>query len=92
MTNYFITGRKLYFNKSQGLRMATQCLTRMLSAKLYKDGNLPEVLHKSTNFLCISKGYDIKINYDDPTELTVEHQLRKMFPELVDPSVAHSFR
>ncbi|XP_060602466.1 RNA pseudouridylate synthase domain-containing protein 1-like [Ruditapes philippinarum] len=72
--------------------MATQCLTRMLSAKLYKDGNLPEVLHKSTNFLCISKGYDIKINYDDPTELTVEHQLRKMFPELVDPSVAHSFR
>ena len=72
--------------------MATQSLARMLSEERYRNNNLPEILHKSPNFLCISKGFDIKINSDDPVEFTVESQLRKMFPELVDPSVAHGFR
>lgn len=73
--------------------MAVQILAREDSEGRYSKGrNLPEVLYKSDNFLCINKGYDIKINFDDPKELTVEHQLKAMFPKLVDHRVAHSFR
>lgn len=52
----------------------------------------PKLLYKSDNFLCIDKTYDIKINSNDRSEMTVEHQLRKVFPELVDPKCHHGFR
>ncbi|XP_052776941.1 RNA pseudouridylate synthase domain-containing protein 1-like [Mya arenaria] len=51
-----------------------------------------QVVHKSPNFLCIDKMYDLKINSDDPTDMTVKHQARAMFPELVDPKCSHGFR
>ena len=51
------------------------------------------VLYKSNNYLIINKQYDILINSDDPEQLlTVENQLRKMYPELVDDTVKHGFR
>ncbi|XP_045159072.2 RNA pseudouridylate synthase domain-containing protein 1-like isoform X2 [Mercenaria mercenaria] len=72
--------------------MAAQDLARVHSEERYREKNLPTVVHRSANFLCINKGYDIKINFNDPAEITVEQQLRKMFPELVDPKVMHGFR
>jgi len=51
------------------------------------------VLYRSENYLVVDKHYDVLINSDDPEQLlTVENQLRKSYPELVDNSVKHGFR
>ncbi|XP_052257368.1 RNA pseudouridylate synthase domain-containing protein 1-like [Dreissena polymorpha] len=59
-----------------------------------KDINIDalEVVYKSDNFLCVNKNFDVKINSNNPNDVTVEHQVRKLFPHLVDPKCTHGFR
>ncbi|KAL3877404.1 hypothetical protein ACJMK2_035114 [Sinanodonta woodiana] len=52
----------------------------------------PVILYKSVNFLVIDKAWDIKINSNDPKDVTVATQLSQMFPDLVDTSTVHGFR
>ena len=51
-----------------------------------------EILYRSSNYLAVNKGFDIKINSNLREEMTVEQQLRHMLPELVDPKCFHAFR
>ncbi|ELU02087.1 hypothetical protein CAPTEDRAFT_224650 [Capitella teleta] len=51
-----------------------------------------QVLYQSSNFIVVNKHYDLVINSDDPSVLSVETQLRHLHPELVDSSIAHGFR
>ena len=52
-----------------------------------------EVLYKSEHFVVISKRADVKINSNDLLDLvTVETQLKNIYPECVDPNAGHSFR
>lgn len=93
MTNAPFRVRKLLYQQHQAFRLAVQGIARMETAERYSNGtNLPEIVYKSKNYLCVNKGYDIKINFNDPEVITLETQLRNMFPELVDPNVGHSFR
>lgn len=51
------------------------------------------VLYKSDHFVVINKQQDVKINSNDPSDLvTVETQLRKLYPEHIDHQATHSFR
>ncbi|KAL4237194.1 RNA pseudouridylate synthase domain-containing protein 1 [Mactra antiquata] len=85
-----ISGTRILFNPSKQITMTSVNSVRKKAHEM--NHQPPKIVHLSANFLCVDKGYDIKINFDDPTERTLEHQLKEMFPELVDPAVAHSFR
>ena len=53
------------------------------------------VLYNSKHFIAVSKHYDIvvyKSSKGSTENITVENQLRKMFPERVDKTSGHSFR
>ncbi|KAK7871266.1 hypothetical protein R5R35_007552 [Gryllus longicercus] len=51
-----------------------------------------EILHRSQNFLVLNKGYDIVINSDDPkVKVSLQLQLRKLFPDLANPNLHHDF-
>ena len=52
----------------------------------------PNILYKSDNFLCVDKQFDVKINSNEPGEITVETQMRLAYPELIDPKCTHGFR
>lgn len=52
----------------------------------------PNILYRSENYLCIDKHYDVKVNSNDASEITVEHQMRKSYPDLADPKCRHGFR
>lgn len=58
----------------------------------HKERRLPEILYHSPNYVAVNKGFDIKINSNNREEITVEQQLRKMMPELVDQNCFHAFR
>ena len=62
-----------------------------------KDANIDDilVLHNSKHFIAVSKHYDIvvyKPTKESTENITVENQLRKMFPERVDETSEHGFR
>ena len=52
-----------------------------------------KVLSIDTNFICIDKDFDIKINSDDTRDQkTVATQLKCAFEQLADESTRHDFR
>ncbi|XP_070164738.1 RNA pseudouridylate synthase domain-containing protein 1 [Polyergus mexicanus] len=51
-----------------------------------------KIVHRSENFLVIDKPYDTYINSDNPDRKnTVQLELRKMLPDLVNPKLRHEF-
>ncbi|KAJ9586314.1 hypothetical protein L9F63_020022 [Diploptera punctata] len=51
-----------------------------------------EILYKSNNFLVVNKSHDIVINSNDPmVKESLQLQLKKLFPHLVNPSLQHDF-
>ncbi|XP_068250000.1 RNA pseudouridylate synthase domain-containing protein 1-like [Palaemon carinicauda] len=51
-----------------------------------------KVMYKSPNYILINKQYDVLINSDSPEdEVTVQTQLRHIFPELANPKLGHEF-
>ncbi|XP_046452823.1 RNA pseudouridylate synthase domain-containing protein 1-like, partial [Daphnia pulex] len=61
------------------------------SDKVTRSGDI-KVLHQSSDFLVVDKCYDVLINSDDPgVKITVEHQIRKIFPHFVNDKLAHGF-
>lgn len=51
-----------------------------------------EILHRSDHYIVLNKRYDILINSDDPDVLTVQTQLRHLFPHLANKQLTHEFR
>ena len=52
-----------------------------------------EILLVNQNFVVVNKRWDVLINSNDQAdEVTVETQLRHLYPHLVDPKLGHSFR
>ncbi|ROT74030.1 RNA pseudouridylate synthase domain-containing protein 1 [Penaeus vannamei] len=51
-----------------------------------------EVVHHSPHYIIINKRYDILINSNSAAdEVTVQTQLRRRFPDLVNPKLGHEF-
>merc|ERR1712071_275324 len=51
-----------------------------------------ELVHSSQNFLVFNKRYDVLINSDDrKIKVTMEHQIRKLLPDLANPNLGHGF-
>ncbi|KAB7501676.1 RNA pseudouridylate synthase domain-containing protein 1 [Armadillidium nasatum] len=51
-----------------------------------------EILHHSKNFLFVNKQYDVLINSNNPQDkVTVQTQLKKLVPELINPNLGHDF-
>lgn len=80
-------------------RMAGKALLRLCFIVRYKLGHsLPasiddiEILHHSPHYIVLNKRYDLLINSNDPDELTVQAQLRHLFPHLADKQLGHEFR
>ncbi|KZS08928.1 RNA pseudouridylate synthase domain-containing protein 1 [Daphnia magna] len=94
--------QKLTLWSKQTLTRFIYCIPGLVKIKIYKlmvpgsdakvSHRIAQVLHQSPNFLVIDKLYDVLINSNDPTEkLTVEHQLRKLFPNLANDKLTHGF-
>ncbi|BET00777.1 RNA pseudouridylate synthase [Nesidiocoris tenuis] len=49
------------------------------------------ILYKSENFIVLNKEPDILINSNDPSKASLHRRLCTEFPELVNPSLRHSF-
>ncbi|XP_068082451.1 RNA pseudouridylate synthase domain-containing protein 1 isoform X2 [Anabrus simplex] len=68
-----------------------------ISNTILRRRNLPAVqdliiLHKSEHFLVLNKGYDVVINSNDPkVKVSLQLQLRKLFPALINPNLQHEF-
>ena len=56
------------------------------------DKTLVDVLYQSDNFIVVNKRYDLKVNSDDPSEVTVASILSRLYPFLVDERLIHGFR
>lgn len=51
-----------------------------------------KVMYQSPNYILINKRYDVLINSDSPEdEVTVQTQLRRIFPDLANPRLGHEF-
>lgn len=51
-----------------------------------------EILYRSENFIVLNKAYDVVINSDDPkVKISLQLQLRKLFPNLANPNLHHEF-
>ena len=49
--------------------------------------------YQSENYIVVNKRQDVKINSNDEADrVTVETQLRHLYPELVDNQIEHGFR
>jgi len=73
------------------------CVTQMLRLSSGKyseadDKTLVDVLYQSDNFIVVNKRYDLKVNSDDPSEVTVASILSRLYPFLVDERLIHGFR
>jgi len=68
-------------------------------ARLLKSqGQLPatihdiEIAHKSPHYIIVNKHYDVLINSNsDKDTVTVQTQLRRLYPDLVNPRLGHEF-
>lgn len=70
------------------------CLIQQYIKKLINNWNKKsvKVVHHSENFLVIDKPYDMYINSNNPDRKnTVQLELRKMLPDLVNPKLRHEF-
>ena len=56
------------------------------------DTTLVDVLYQSDNFIVVNKRYDLKVNSDDASEVTVASILLRLYPSLVDEHASHGFR
>jgi len=56
------------------------------------DRTLVDVLYHSEHFIVVNKRYDVKVNSDDSSEVTVASILRRLYPSLVDEHASHGFR
>ncbi|XP_074648792.1 RNA pseudouridylate synthase domain-containing protein 1-like isoform X2 [Tubulanus polymorphus] len=50
------------------------------------------VLHEDEDVIIVNKRYDVKVNGEIETEVTVSNQLAHLRPEIVDHSLPHYFR
>jgi len=50
-----------------------------------------KVLYKSDNYIIVNKDFDVIINCEDPERLSVCRQMAHKFPDLVVPTLQHSF-
>ncbi|XP_049783138.1 RNA pseudouridylate synthase domain-containing protein 1-like [Schistocerca cancellata] len=51
-----------------------------------------QILHLSKNFIIANKSYDVVMNSDDPSvKVSLQLQLRKLHPELINQKLAHDF-
>jgi len=56
------------------------------------DRTLVDVLSHSEHFIVVNKRYDVKVNSDDSSEVTVASVLQRLYPSLVDEHASHGFR
>jgi len=56
------------------------------------DTALVNVLYQSENFIVVNKRYDLKVNSDDRSEVTVASVLLRLYPSLADEHAFHGFR
>ena len=56
------------------------------------DRTLVDVLSHSENFIVVNKRYDVKVNSNDSSEVTVASVLHRLYPSLVDEHAFHGFR
>ncbi|XP_063976471.1 RNA pseudouridylate synthase domain-containing protein 1-like isoform X1 [Diachasmimorpha longicaudata] len=49
------------------------------------------VLHHDENYLVINKPYDMVVNSNDPSKVTLQTQIRRLFPHLANPGLKHEF-
>lgn len=56
------------------------------------DTSLVEVLYESENFVVVNKRFDLKVNSNDESEVTVASILHQLYPSSVDQHAAHGFR
>ncbi|CAL4213332.1 unnamed protein product [Meganyctiphanes norvegica] len=69
------------------------------TARLIKSrGQLPasihdiKIVHKSPHYIIVSKHYDVLINSNSEKDtVTVQTQLRRLYPDLVNPRLGHEF-
>ncbi|XP_006818101.2 RNA pseudouridylate synthase domain-containing protein 1-like [Saccoglossus kowalevskii] len=51
------------------------------------------IIYKDDNYIIVNKHYDVRINHEGPCEaVTVDTQLKHLYPELVDSQLVHGFR
>ena len=91
------TSRPVYKTVLEMLRKSRRQLqssreVRFSAEERYRNKNHPEVLYCSDNYVVLNKGYYIKVNSDDPDEMTVAQQLHRLFPQHACTEVAHGFR
>ncbi|XP_020283515.1 RNA pseudouridylate synthase domain-containing protein 1-like isoform X2 [Pseudomyrmex gracilis] len=72
------------------------CLTACSIARLLYNRNenhrSVEIVYRSENFLMVNKPYDMYINSNNPDRKnTLQLELRKMLPGLVNPKLCHEF-
>ena len=69
-------------------------MLRLTSGKYSEadETTLVDVLYHSDNFIVVNKRYDLKVNSDDQSEVTVASILRRLNPSLVDEHAFHGFR
>lgn len=54
--------------------------------------NCVDILHRSENFLVVSKPYDMYINSNNPEKKdTLQFELKRILPNLANPSLFHEF-
>ncbi|KAG0721869.1 RNA pseudouridylate synthase domain-containing protein 1 [Chionoecetes opilio] len=51
-----------------------------------------EVLYHTPHYIVLNKRYDLLVNSNDPNVLTVQTQLRNLFPHLANKKLTHEFR
>jgi len=69
-------------------------MLQLTSGEYSKAGDpaLMDVLYHSDNFIAVNKRYDLKVNSDDDTEVTVASTLLRLYSSLVDKHASHGFR
>ncbi|XP_071544869.1 RNA pseudouridylate synthase domain-containing protein 1-like [Panulirus ornatus] len=70
------------------------CLVRQkLGENVPPSINDIEVVHQSCHYIVVNKRYDVLINSNTPEdEVTVQTQLRRLFPNLANKELTHEFR
>lgn len=50
------------------------------------------ILYRSKEFIVVNKPYDVVINSDNPTDVTLSTLLRRFYPAYFDEKLGHGFR
>ncbi|XP_031847921.1 RNA pseudouridylate synthase domain-containing protein 1 isoform X3 [Nomia melanderi] len=88
---------EILYNWSMLIVKLTQIILRLLKLHLkefmkFRHRNNVNILHRSENFLVVSKPYDMYINSNNPKKKnTLQSELKKILPNLANPSLFHEF-